>query len=233
MDPRHLGIDERLKADACAYCCDEAHTRDHVPSKVLLDEPYPPQLPTVDACKRCNSGFSLDEQYLSCFIECVLCGTTEPGGLQRPKVKRILLEHPNLREQIQRSMTLDGGAKWWKLEPERVKNVILKLATGHAAYELVTQDEPPVHIGFSPLVVLSEQERENFDGGPWGQFAPWPEVGSRAFVRACGAKVDHFAQVGGWVLVQPGRYRYAVDETGGVLVRIVLSEYLACTASWE
>jgi hypothetical protein len=233
MDPRHLGIDERLKTDTCVYCNGEANTRDHVPSKVLLDEPYPPQLPTVDACERCNSGFSSDEQYLSCCIECVLRGTTEPGSLQRPKIKRILDEKPNLREQIQGSMARDGDALLWNLETERVKRVVLKLATGHAAYELFTQGEPPGHIEFSPLIMLSEQQRGDFESSPWGQFAPWPEIGSRAFARACGANVDEFAQVGDWVVVQPGRYRYAVNETGGVLVRIVLSEYLACTALWE
>jgi hypothetical protein len=233
MDPRHLPIDERLKTDACVYCYGEANTRDHVPSKVLLDEPYPPQLPTVHACERCNTGFSSDEQYLSCFIECVLRGTTEPGSLGRPKVKRILGEEPKLRELIQGSMTRDGDTLLWKLETERVKKVILKLATGHAAYELFTQDEPPCHIELNPLVGLSEQQRCDFESSPWGQFGPWPEIGSRAFVRACGAKVDEFSQVGDWVVVQPGRYRYAVNETGGVLVRMVLSEYLACTASWE
>jgi hypothetical protein len=159
MDPRHLGIDERLKTDTCVYCNGEANTRDHVPSKVLLDEPYPPQLPTVDACERCNSGFSSDEQYLSCCIECVLRGTTEPGSLQRPKIKRILDEKPNLREQIQGSMARDGDALLWNLETERVKRVVLKLATGHAAYELFTQGEPPGHIEFSPLIMLSEQHK--------------------------------------------------------------------------
>ncbi len=233
MDPRHLGIDERLRTDICVYCYGQADTRDHVPSRVLLDEPYPSQLPTVDACGRCNAGFSSDEQYLSCFVECVLRGTTEPGSLQRPKVKRILDEQPKLRGQIQRLMTRDGDATWWRLEPERVRNVILKLATGHAAYELLTQDEPPSHLEFIPLIVLTEQQRADFESSPRGQFAPWPEIGSRAFVRACGAKVDEFAQVGDWIVVQPGRYRYAVNETGGVLVRIVLSEYLACTVSWE
>jgi len=44
-----------------------------------------------------------------------------------------------------------------------------------------------------------------------GELAGWPEIGSRAFVRACGAKADEFAQVGEWVVVQPGRYRYSVS----------------------
>ena len=59
MDPRQLFFDDRFK-DACAYCGNNADTRDHVPSKVLLDEPLPPDLPVVAACaglyfQRCNS----------------------------------------------------------------------------------------------------------------------------------------------------------------------------------
>ncbi len=232
MDPRHLPIDERLKTGACVYCHGEANTRDHVPSKVLLDEPYPPQLPTVDACEACNDGFSADEQYLSCFIECALCGTTQTGDLQRPKVKRILDERAKLREEIRGAMTRNGATLLWKPEIERVRHVIRKLATGHAAHELFPQNERPDRIEFSPLLSLSKQHRDDFETGPWGGIAGWPEIGSRAFMRACGAKVDEFVQVGGWVVVQSGRYRYAVNEAGGVLVRIVLSEYLVCTAAW-
>ena len=36
-----------------------------------------------------------------------------------------------------------------------------------------------------------------------------------------------------WVEVQPGRYSYlAFDGDGGITVRIVLSEYLACEVVW-
>jgi hypothetical protein len=41
--------DERLTA-ACIYCGRATQTRDHVPSRVLLNEPYPNNLPVVPAC---------------------------------------------------------------------------------------------------------------------------------------------------------------------------------------
>ena len=113
MDPRHLAIDERLKSDGCVYCYREADTRDHVPSKILLDEPYPSQLPTVDACEKCNTGFSLDEEYLSCFIECVLCGGIETGSLRREKIKRILGQKPDLQRQIQESAAQREDSMLW------------------------------------------------------------------------------------------------------------------------
>jgi hypothetical protein len=43
MDPKHrpLFFDNRLGGDTCIYCGGETETREHVQSKVLLDEPYP------------------------------------------------------------------------------------------------------------------------------------------------------------------------------------------------
>jgi len=39
----------------CIYCQEQATTREHVPSKVFLDEPYSDQLQVVPACSRCNN----------------------------------------------------------------------------------------------------------------------------------------------------------------------------------
>jgi hypothetical protein len=36
----------------------------------------------------------------------------------------------------------------------------------------------------------------------------------------------------GWVVVQEGRYRF-LTSTGAVIVRMVLSEYLACEVVWS
>ena len=37
---------------------------------------------------------------------------------------------------------------------------------------------------------------------------------------------------GPWVIVQDGVYRYAVSQTGGVLVRSILYDYLATEVFW-
>jgi hypothetical protein len=37
-----------------------------------------------------------------------------------------------------------------------------------------------------------------------------------------------------WVEVQDGYYRYlALDEVGGVVIRIVIAEYLSCEVAWQ
>jgi hypothetical protein len=80
--------------EKCTYCGAMPATRDHVPSRVLLDEPFPTNLPVVSACEDCNNGFSLDEQYLACLIECAMSGSAEPESVHRGKIQRILMEKP-------------------------------------------------------------------------------------------------------------------------------------------
>jgi hypothetical protein len=200
---------------------------------VLLDEPYPPELPVVAACEKCNSEFSLDEQYLSCFLECVICGTTDNSGLQRPKIKRILNENPKLRYRIEASKRKDeAGGLLWLPEIDRVRATVMKLARGHAAYELYPELGEPVDVGFAPLLSLSDEQRVAFENVSTEDLQPYPEIGTRAFLRVfvVGGKADP-TQVSDWIVVQPGRYRYAVKD--GLLVKFVLSEYLACMVSWE
>jgi hypothetical protein len=233
MNPRQLFLDERLTG-RCVYCGAQPDTRDHSPSKVLLDKPYPPQLPTVEACGECNASFSLDEQYLACFIECVISGTVETSSLKRINIKRILEENPALLKRIKNSRRRDEANNLlWEPEIDRVKKVVPKLARGHVAYELVPRIEEPVEIAFAPLHALNEEERAKFEHPISGNPYLLPEIGSRAFLRVFGKSIDKFERSGDWIMVQPSRYRYAIDETAGVLVRMILSEYLACLVFWK
>ena len=233
MNPKHyLSVDERLLG-VCAYCGGAPNTRDHVPSRFFMDDPLPDNLPVVDACVTCNQGFSLDEEYVACFLECVLVGSTDVEHIRRDKVKQALSRNPQLVERIRSSAHVNGnGSLTWLPESDRVRNIVLKLARGHIAYELsLTQLDAPDEIHFFPLAVVSEDDRNAFENAGTNQFRPWPEVGSRAFLRACDAE-PYDNQQGQWVIVQPGRYRYSVDQYGGVRVQMVLSEYLACIVDW-
>ena len=60
--------DDRNKG-FCVHCGGPSETVDHVPSKVLLDEPYPENLMAASACRKCNNDFSIDEEYLACLLE--------------------------------------------------------------------------------------------------------------------------------------------------------------------
>lgn len=232
MDPRQLFVDERL-ASCCVYCGAQADTRDHVPPRVLLDDPHPLNLPVVPACANCNAGSSLDEEYLACLIECVICGSADPSRVRRTKVADSLGRRPALRHRIEASRTRDqAGTLIWQPEGDRVKRTVVRLALGHVAYELYPLLDEPVEAHFVPLVALSDRDRSSFECVATELVQGWPEIGSRAFFRAAGKPPDPHRTASGWIVVQPGRYRYVVEETGGALVRIVLSEYLACVVEW-
>ena len=223
-----------LQKDFCVHCGGSTETRDHAPSKVFLDKPYPTNLPVLSCCKECNEGFSLDEEYMACFIECVVTGSVVPDALGRKKIKRIMRDNPLLRSHVERAKketpTIGGGKILvWQPEEARIQNVIMKLARCHVAYEL---NEPrlddPQHIMVTPLSLLDDDQCAHFEGVP--DTGGWPEVGSRAMQRLIIADETYSK---GWIIVQEGRYRYMTVGAGSVMVRGVLSEYLAYEVIWE
>lgn len=215
----------------CVYCGGGSETQDHVPSKVLLDEPLPENLPLVSCCGPCNASFALHEEYLACLLECVVSGTVETDVLERDRVRRILEHSPALRERLRQARHEQEEGVLWDFDAERVKTVLLKLARGHAAFELNEPQlaEPDV-FWFRPLVLMTEAERAAFEDDP-PAVAGWPEIGSRAFNRLFVAGDEAWQE--GWLVVQTARYRYLVTQEGGLRVRLVLREYLACEVIWE
>lgn len=212
----------------CVYCGRRAGTRDHVPSRVLLDEPFPTNLPVVLSCEDCNLSFSLDEAYLACLIDAIRTGSTLPGSEMRSKVRRILEHNPLLAARIERNKVANSSGLFWQPELDRVRSVVLKLARGHAAFEFgEARLEEPEDVDIIPLVSMSAAERTGFERSPASGL--WPEVGSRAMQRLV---VTWPQDDGGWLEVQRDRYRYAVGSQCGLTVRLVLSEYLACRVSW-
>ncbi len=230
MDPRGLFADGRHSA-LCVFCGKEPTTREHVASRVLLDDPLPEDLPLVASCHACNNGFSLDEEYLSCLIDCVVSGSTDAAKVQRAKVRAILRHSPALAARIAAKRHEDGPAVIWKPEDDRVRNVVVKLARGHVAHQYSEpQLDEPKRVMVVPLLLMSAEQRKVFEDVPESPF--WPEIGSRAFVNACVVWNDIYAVESGWTVLQRGRYRYAVAQPGEVTFRVVLSEYLACEVVW-
>src|ERR1700730_15034218 len=86
--------------------------KDHVPSKSLLREPFPANLPQVIVCIFCNSSFSDSEQYLVAFLGSVLRGTADPNLHPESAAKRILRWSSQLRKSIEsarREYQIPGG----------------------------------------------------------------------------------------------------------------------------
>lgn len=206
-------------------------SRDHVPSKTLLNEPYPANIPVIKTCLSCNSGFSADEEYFSVFLECVRKGGTDPKQHDNPKIISALTKKPNLRDLIEASKREERNKEkpeyFWEPNQSRIDRVILKNARGHAFFEY---GEPmlsePTYIRAVPLQSLTNEQINNFEEIQDNGLLP--EVGSRMMTRVFTGQDLHK----GWVIVQPGNYRYSVTQQGLMLVRSVIGEYLATEVYW-
>tara|TARA_R110000851_G_scaffold326884_2_gene495927 strand:+ start:161 stop:760 length:600 start_codon:yes stop_codon:yes gene_type:complete len=197
----------------------------------------------IGACRNCNNGFSLDEEYLACLIECVIAGTTDPDGIRRERVAKTLRHSAALRARLEAVRYQQNRRTHFAPERDRVERVLAKLAKGHAAFEL---SQPcsgiPSEIWYAPLESLTDEGRDSYEASQVVQ--TYGEIGSRGMQRlqvtqltlqsSTGESFTHELLLNDWVEVQEGRYRYhAADYGDEVRIRIVISEYLACEVAWE
>lgn len=234
--------DSRL-LHGCTYCGGLEETRDHVPSRVFLDAPLPENLPIVPACRRCNSSFSLDEEYFACVIEAVMAGTTDPDCFERTQIAEIVRRNSGLRSRIETAKQDSSGQIVFTVEEARIRNVLLKLARGHVAFELsaLRRDEPH-SFAWCPIPSMNAEQVESFDA--FHVVQTFGEIGSRSTQRMqvmqvtlksaqTGELATQGLLVNDWVDVQEGRYRYLTsDDRGEIRVKIVIREYLACEVIW-
>jgi hypothetical protein len=122
----------RRAITTCIYCGGKAETRDHVPPKALLVEPWPNNLRTVPSCSPCNTNWSLDEQYLAIMLAHLtehpgIAARLDPGGA----VDRALEASPLLDDRIASSLSVDDEGRV-SLAPEigRMARIGEKVAHG-------------------------------------------------------------------------------------------------------
>lgn len=226
----HPFSDNRL--NNCCYCGGASETRDHVPSKVFLDLPYPPNLPLVECCNQCNNSFSLDEEYLACALECLIQGTTEIDKLSRQKVKNALDKNVSLKRRIEYSRGLFANDNEVKIgiEKHRLFKILMKLARGHIRFENSEHyyDEPTFFM-HKLLKDMTTEEFKQFNEPIEREILP--ELGSRAFLKVILHNKSIYST---WTTVQDGNYRYFVHPfRSGVIVRFIIFDFLACEAIWQ
>lgn len=185
----------------------------------------------------------MDEEYVACLIECVVAGSTDPAHVRRAKVAAMLRHSPSLRARLEGARSTVDGRTQFSIEVDRVRNVILKLTQGHAAFELsqICRQAPSL-LEWQPLGLLDDKTRELFETPHI--VSVFGEVGSRSMQRMLVAQVALESTKDGtkkelnlilndWVDVQEDRYRYlAIDDTAGIEIRLVIGEYLACKVCW-
>lgn len=202
-------------------------TRDHLPTKSLLDRPFPANLATLDICSPCNNELSRDEEYLKVLLACIFAGTCEPEQHDDPQVARALGRNGPLLASMRDARNTDlTGRVIWQPDFDRLLPPLIKNARGHFAYELAERpDCDPSVANAASLQSLDQSARAAFETVSVG--SAWPEVGSRMLDRLVSGR--DFSD--GWIVVQPGVYRYAIQECSAV--RIVIREYLAFEAIWN
>lgn len=221
---------EKKKKNGCIYCGNPAETREHIPSKTLLVEPYPENLPTIPACFICNNGFSADELYVSCFLDTLKCSIFSNYDLTTETVTR-LEKTPTLSKRLQEDIQTINGEVSFSYDKEKLLRILVKLAQGHVGFEFdhLSFDNDSLKVWYDFVFNLSESDILEFNKIPEDDKAP--EVGSRGMVtpfivqniETGEASVFMF-----WHDVQDEQYRYQIyyNENNELEVKIVILEML-------
>ena len=211
----------------CCYCGSSATTVDHVPSKVLLDEPYPKNLYTVECCRRCNNGFSQDEEFFAVLVECVKFQSFNPDDLSRPKVIKAITNSQKLIKSVQESvLVLRNGFILINADNPKVQRVLSKLIRGHLRYEsgLLLIDTM-----YDLKLYCKSCCSKNFVDEFLRPMSTdlLSEVGSRALLKLGYDKRGCLTVP--WVTIQKGNYEYCVAPDNSE-IKILIGDYLMVDA---
>lgn len=115
-----------MAVGVCAYCGEtESLTDDHVPPKLMLEEPYPKNLVTVPACFDCNQKFQKDDEYTRTVIALDFRAAGNLAARSRlPKIFRSFGRPQSqrfadyLRSQLKATDLVDGTGKPLRIKAE-------------------------------------------------------------------------------------------------------------------
>lgn len=221
----------------CPYCgceLDSSNTTvDHIPSKVLIDKPYPAELATIPCCRSCNKGFSSDEEYASVLVECVKNQTFNPNAFSRESIKKTVSHTPSLIETVRQRVIFESKDRF-SIDPDdnRFKAVLLKLVKAHLRFEesLFLINSTDIKLLFSSIDKMSDLEVSRF-AMPFSSRL-LPEVGSRALENLMILQDDNNQPIGyysPWICYQKDTYSYCVASAGDK-VKILLHGFICVSA---
>lgn len=227
---------DKASENGCIYCGKHATTREHVPSKAFLVKPYPENMATVPACFECNNGFSDDENYMSCFLDILKAAVFKEYVCREDTVRR--LKHDDkLRELIHNQIVSNDAEVRFTFDEKRFFRIIVKLAKGHAGFEVdhICFDDNQISVGFDFVFNMTREAIEQFE--VISQTDIVPEIGSRGSAAPFIMQNVETGEALGfrfWNDVQENQYRYQVtySEDGGICVKIVIYEILYCRVNF-
>lgn len=210
----------------CIYCGAAADTREHCPSKTFLEPPLPTNLIVLPACNRCNNGFSSDELYVKTLLNVIRkkrAGVETLDEFDRAEEKTAVIS-------AERILRLNG-----QIRDPRVERILLKLAIGHAAYELseLLFDDwkgylETIEYVWRPQIV--EADWESLSAPVVIKDGVLPEVGARSYRNVYITEAldgDGKSMFMDWNEVQAGSYKYiAYYDNEKLIVKMIIKELL-------
>lgn len=216
----------------CCYCQNQIidnKTRDHVPSKILLEEPFPENLPIIYCCYDCNQSFSTDEEYFACMIEYICSETKDINLFERQKITEILNKKTHLRKRIENNIEIENEIIKIKLEEKPINNVLKKLLYGHLSFEL---SNPYIenwnYIRMDTLDNLTQTEIDLFFENK--SIDKSPEIGSRLSLVIT---LNNNIPISNWKIVQNDFYQYKIDiNAESTCLKILIRNKICIIAEW-
>ena len=215
----------------CIFCrtalSNQNASKEHVPSKVFLQKPYPENLGVIYTCSSCNNRFSLDEEYSAVVVSVMKSGNCDPKRQAISTASKIMERKSKLTSSLRSGFVqhyAPSGKVYTKFSfnKDRLDNVIQKNARTIALYEVgegYLSDNATVTWWTANQIGKEERIEFEFIDDP----DSFPEVGCRMLFRLIEAK----DMVNGWVAVQPDIFRYALSWSSEFLkIRMVFSEFL-------
>lgn len=133
-------MSRKAEADKCYLCGAPATTSDHVPPRGVFPSPRPANLITVPACKACNQGCSLDDEYFRTIVSAASRDSPQSLHLLKQRILPRVKEKPAMGIALLKSVRrVDvyskegiflGRAPQITFDSARIQNVINKIVRG-------------------------------------------------------------------------------------------------------
>jgi len=236
---RHHIVFERNTYMQCVYCGEAAKTREHTPSKVFLQKPYPNDLLVVPSCVECNNMFSSDELYVALLLELLKNHYISDYTLTETTLKRLEKKEG---KQAKNTFEVHLSHHHFLFNDFRIKRILHKLAVCHATYEISegyygsAWESNAQEIEYKLLPYMTHNDYDDMDS--FEVVTLWPEVGSIGYDRILDVEVALCALEGEslqkvvlpfatWSDIQDRNYRYlAFVDDAKITVKIIIGEFL-------
>lgn len=154
---------------------------------------------------------------------------------QQKQTSTRLSKDTKLQTILQKQIWIENEKVYFKPDKQRILRILLKLARGHAGFELdyVNFDDTTTEIWYEFIFNMSESAIYEFNRVPL--YPVYPEVGSRGMYIIQNLDTGNAQTFARWIDVQEGQYRYQVsyNSNGNTSVKIVIFEFLYCKIDFK